>query len=109
MALATMLIDPDAAPLPSRDYIVGKINGADSATTISKASVVTAAARPIEANEVTNDELALTAAKDNLVAMDDVDRGVVLTRPDVGEFPIIAIDRTAAGLLEVDYDDAAIE
>lgn len=107
MALASFTIDP-AAEVLSGDEIVAKIND-DTSTTISKAGVVTAAARPIEAGEVTNTELAVAAAKANLDALADIARGYMKTDPAVGQFPIISAQRTAAGLLEVDYDDVAIE
>jgi len=106
MAIQSFVINPEAGPMTGNEIIVAINAGSD---VIDRAGCVDPAARPIEANEVTNDELGLTAAKDNLLAMDDVDRGVVLTRPEVGEFPVISIDRTAAGLLEVDYDDVAVE
>ncbi len=106
MAIASFTIDPEAEVLTG-DEIVAKIN-TDTSTTISKASVVSALARPIEAGEVGNPELAAPAAKANLDAIADTARGYIQTNPVSGEFPVIGIDRTAAGLLEVDYDDVAI-
>ena len=106
MTLASFTIDPLAEVLTG-DEIVAKIN-TDTTTVISKASVVAAAARPIEAGEVSNTELASAAAKDNLDAIADTARGYIQTNPVSGEFPVIGIDRTALGLLEVDYDDVAI-
>lgn len=106
MVLASFTIDPLAEVLTG-DEIVAKIN-TDTTTTISKASVVDAAARPIVAGEVSNTELAAAAAKDNLDALADTARGYVKTAPVTGEFPVINVQRDAAGLLEVDYDDVAI-
>lgn len=105
MALATLTLDPDAAVLTD-DQHVDAINAASNQ--ITRASSVTAAARPIETAEVTSTELDSTAARDNLKAMTDVGREVMLTRPVSGEFPIIAMHRDAAGLVEVEYDDVAI-
>ncbi len=106
MALASFVINPEAGPM-SGDEIVAAIN-TDTSTTISKAAVVDAAARPLVDAEVTAAKLAAAAAKANLDAMADVDRHYVQTNPVSGEFLILGIDRTAGGLLEVDYDDVAI-
>ena len=105
MALATLTIDPAAFALTD-DQHVDAINAASNQ--ITRASSVTAAARPIETAEVTDTELSASAARDNLKAMSDVTRELVLTRPVTGEFPIIAVHRDAAGLVEVEYDDVAI-
>ena len=105
MALATLTIDPNATVLTD-DQHVDAINAAS--TQITRASSVASAARPIEAAEVTSTEMGSTAARDNLKAMSDVNREVMLTRPVSGEFPIIAMHRDSAGLVEVEYDDVAI-
>ena len=115
MAIATMTIDP-AGTSYTDDEIVGKVNAA--ADNITRAGSVEATARPIEALEVDTAELAAgavsdakmadTAAKDNLDALADTARGYVKTSPIAGEFPVIAIHRNAAELLDVEYDDVAI-
>ena len=105
MALATFTIDPNVSTLTDDEH-VDAINAASNQ--ITRASSVTAAARPIAADEVTDTELSSTAAQDNLNALTDVAREYVKTRPLSGEFPIVAIHRTAAGLVEVEYDDVAI-
>ena len=107
MALATFVIDPAAAIPLTGDEIVAKIN-TDTVDPITRASSVSAAARPLETDEVSDVELTATAAKDNLSAMADVDRGFVRTLPTSGEFPIINVQRDATGQLEVEYDDVAI-
>ena len=107
MTLATFVIDPAAAIPLTGDEIVAKIN-TDTVDSISRASSVSAAARPLEADEVSDVELTPTAAKDNLSAMADVDRGFIRTLPTSGEFPIINVQRDATGQLEVEYDDVAI-
>lgn len=116
MASASMQLDPNATAYTD-DEIVGKVNAASA--NISRASSVDAAARPIVAGEVTEAELgdgavtdpkmAETAAKDNLDALGDTDRGYVKTAPAVGECPVIAVQRAADGKLDVDYDDVPIE
>ena len=107
MTLASFTLDPNASIPLTGDEIVAAIN-TDTTTTISKASVVDAAARPLVADEVTDTELAATAAKDNLDALADTARGYIQTSPAVGEFPVIAAQRDATGNLDVDYDDVAI-
>ncbi|KKL18872.1 hypothetical protein LCGC14_2471180 [marine sediment metagenome] len=107
MALATFVIDPAAAIPLTGDEIIAKIN-TDTVNPITRASSVSAAARPLVADEVSDVELTATAAKDNLSAMADIDRGFVRTQPTSGEFPIINVQRDATGQLEVEYDDVAI-
>ena len=105
MAIQTMTIDPDATALTPDEHVAA-INAATA--NITRASSVDAAARPIGAGEVTDTELAVSAARDNLKAMSDVAREVVLTRPVTGEFPIVALQRNAGGDVDVEYDDVAI-
>jgi len=109
MAIQSMLLDPNAVAYTD-DEIIGKINAAEDP--ITRASCVSATARPIEALEVTNTELALSAAKDNLDALADTARGYIKTNPTVDEFPVISIQRgtvVSGGKLDVDYDDTPIE
>lgn len=118
MAIATLTIDPAAGAQPTPNEIIAGVNAATD--DITRAGSVDPSARPIETDEigadeiadgsVTDAELSATAARDSLRNMADVDRGVVLTRPVVtsGDFKIIAVKRTAAGLVEADYDDVAV-
>ena len=62
----------------------------------------------IAADAVGDTELTSTAAKDNLDALADTARGYVKTDPQVGEFPVVAIQRDATGKLDIDNDDVAI-
>ena len=115
MAIQSFQLDPNAASY-SDDEIVGKINSAGA--NITRAGAVEAAARPIAVGEVTatkigagavtNAKLSGTAAKDNLDALADTARGYIQTNPVTGEFPIIAIQRDSAGLLDTEYDDVPI-
>ena len=115
MTIQSFQLDPNAASYTD-DQIVGKVNTATA--NITRASSVAAAARPLVANEVTateinagsvsNTELASTASKDNLDAMAATARGYIQTNPISGEFPVIAIQRDAAGLTDVEYDDVPI-
>lgn len=48
--------------------------------------------------------------RDALIGLDDVERGVIITRPGVGEHPVIALNGAPAPAgpkvtLEVEYDD----
>ena len=105
MALATLVIDPAATALTD-DQHVDAINAASNQ--ITRASSVASAARPIAALEVTNSELSLTAAQDNLEALTDVDRKYIRTLPISGQFKIINMHRRADGKLDVVYDDVAV-
>lgn len=115
MAIQSFQLDPNAAAYTD-DQIVGKINTASA--NITRAGSVDAAARPIASGEVGstelasgavgNTELATGVAATNLDAMADTARGYIKTNPAVGEFPIVAIQRDAAGLTDVEYDDVAI-
>ncbi len=107
MAIATLTIDPGAAALTPDEHVAA-INAATAV--IDRASSVDPAARPIQTGEITVAELASAAAKGNLDALADVDRGYIQTRPVAasGDFKIIALKRTAAGLVEAEYDDVAV-
>jgi len=115
MAIASMVLDPNAAAYTD-DEIVGKINSASA--TITRASCVSAAARPIadaevteakiDSNAVTNAKLASSAAKDNLDALSDTARGYIKTSPTSGEFKVVNIQRDSDGKLDIDYDDVAV-
>lgn len=129
MAIQSFQLDPNAQAYTD-DEIVGKVNTATA--NITRASSVAAAARPIAAGEVGETELAdeayttaeqtkLTGIEDSatadqtgtevrdlIVALADVDRKLVMTNPAAGEFPVVAVHRDAAGLLDVEYDDVAV-
>jgi len=105
MAIQSMQLDPNAQAYTD-DQIVGKVNTA--AVQITRADSVAAAARPIAAGEVDNTKLTATAAKANLDAMADVDRGYIKTNPIAGQFKVISIERDATGKAKVDYEDVAV-
>ena len=115
MAIQSFQLDPNAAAYTD-NQIVDKVNAASN--DITRASSVSAAARPIATDEVGstelaagavgNTELAASAAKANLDAMGDTARGYIQTNPQSGEFPIIAIQRDAAGLTDLEYDDVPV-
>jgi hypothetical protein len=105
MAIQSMTLDPNAASYTD-DEIVGKVNNATAQ--ITRASAVASAARPIGSGEITNTELNSGAAKANLDAMADTARGYIKTDPAAGQFKVVSVERTAAGLLEAKYDDVAV-
>lgn len=105
MAIQTQYLDPNAASYTDNE-IVDKINAASNA--ITRANAVSAAARPIAAAEITNTELASSAAKDNLDGMSDTARGYIRTTPSTGQFPVVAIQRHTDGRTEIEHDDVAI-
>lgn len=105
MATQSFQLDPNAQAYTD-DEIITKINNAT--TTISRASSVTSAARPIGSGEVTNTELATGVAKANLDAMAATARGYVQTNPTTGEFRVLAVQRDATGKLDIEYDDVAV-
>ena len=75
---------------------------------ITRAGSVTADARPIAAKEITNGKVDDGVAKANLDAMAATARGYIKTEPTSGEFPVTAVKRTAAGQIDVSYDDVPI-
>ena len=105
MAIVSFQLDPNAASYTD-DEIVGKINAAS--TQITRATAVAAAARPIAAGEIGNTQLAAGVAKANLDAMADTARGYIKTNPVAGEFKVTALQRDAAGKLDVEYDNVAV-
>jgi hypothetical protein len=105
MAIQTMVLDPGATP-DTGDQIITKINAA--ATAITRASSVSAAARPIGSTEVTSAMLATGVAKANLDSMSDTARGYIKTAPVAGQFRIISIQRDATGKQDNKYDDVAV-
>ncbi len=115
MAIQSFQLDPNAQSYTDDD-IVGKVNTATA--NITRANAVDAAARPIVAGEVDTAELAAGAvdntilatdvAAANLDAMADDARGYVQTNPAVGEFPVVAVQRNAAGNLDISYDDVPV-
>ncbi len=72
MGILSFVIDPDAAVPLSGDQIVDKIN-TDTTDPITRASSVSAAARPLVADEVTPTELADNAVENAAIATGAVD------------------------------------
>jgi hypothetical protein len=102
MAIVRILLDPNAVPYTD-DEIVGKINTATAK--ISRAESVEAAARPIVDEEVTNLKLSSDAAKLNLDAMEELERGYIKTNPQTGEYKVTGLQVAANGKVAVDKSD----
>ena len=78
-----------------------KLNGEADGNKLVSASLAAAAG-------VTNAQIAAGQAKANLDALADLDRGYIKTSPTSGQFKVIAVERTATGLLEAKFDDQAV-
>ena len=129
MVIVSFQLDPNAASYTDNE-IVGKVNTAT--VNITRASSVSAAARPIATGEVGATQLADeaytttektkltgieasatadqtgTEVRDLIVALADADRKIVITNPTTGEFKVVAVHRDAAGKLDVEYDNVAV-
>lgn len=60
----------------------------------------------IEANA--KDDQTGLEMRNGIAGLTDTERQFVMTNPQSGEFPVIAIQRATDGKLDVDYDDQAI-
>ena len=105
MAIQNVMLDPNAVAL-TPDEVVAKVNAASD--NITRASSVTADARPIGAGEVTATKVAAGVAKTNLDDMAATARGYIKTEPAVGEFPVTGVKRAADGKIDISYGDVPI-
>jgi hypothetical protein len=89
------------------------------ATALAAGAIKAKLAAESDGNKLATSELATAAAigsgqvaagvaKANLDAMADTDRGYIKTNPITGQFKVVSVERTAAGLLEAKYDDQAV-
>ena len=105
MTIERILLDPNAVAYTD-DEIVGKVNAATA--NITRAGSVEAVARPIEDSEVDALKLAEDAAKLNLDAMVDLERGYIKTNPQTGEYKVTALQVTSNNKLAVDKDNVPV-
>jgi hypothetical protein len=98
MAIQTMLLDPNAASYTD-DQIVGKVNSASAS--ITRASSVSAAARPIAALEVTSAMIAAGAIKTKLAGEAD---GSKLTTSELAAAAGVTNEQVATGLAKTSLD-----
>jgi len=78
--------------------IKSKLNGETDGNKITTSELAAAAG-------IVNAQVATGLAKANLDAMSDTTRSYIKTDPTTGQFKVVSIQRTAAGLAEVKYDD----
>lgn len=97
-ALVSMLLDPNAASYTD-DQIVGKVNTATA--TITRASSVAAAARPIAALEVTDGMIAAGAIKTKLGGESD---GNKLVAASLAAAAAVAATQIAVGQAKASLD-----
>ena len=136
MAIEKIYLDPNAQAYTD-DQIVGKVNSASANITRAGCIEGTAASALTSDNigegssnkydtgvpPSTTDDLSegstnkydtgvpLTAVqtKDAIVAMDDLDRDLIISRPTVGQKKIIAIQTHSDGKQEIEQNDTAEE
>lgn len=101
MVIQSFTLDPNAASYTD-DQIVGKVNTATA--TITRASSVAAAARPIAALEVTDSMIAAGAIKTKLTGEAD---GSKLTTSELAAAAAIASGQVAAGIAKANLDAMA--
>ena len=128
MAIEKVYLDPNATAYTD-DEIVGKVNTA--ASNITRASSVSAAARPIGTGEVGATQLAdeaytstektkLTGIEDSatadqtgaevrdaIVGLADDDRKIVISRPTTGQKKVYAVQTHSDGKQEIEQNDTA--
>ena len=113
MAIVKDYLDPNAASYTD-DEIVGKVNAATA--NITKAGAIEATAlSAIDTDDIaegtakydTGVPLTAVQVKDAIVAMDDDDREIVISRPTTGQFKIYAIQRHTDGKSEIERSDTA--
>lgn len=129
MVKKSFVLDPNAQAYTD-DEIVGKVNAA--AVAITRADAIAGAALgAVNLDDVGDGEtrLAMTngeAAKladieadatadqtgpeirDLIVAITEMERKIVISDPQTGEFKILAVQRDSTGKMRIDYDDAPI-
>lgn len=88
LSIESFELDPEAK-VYTDDEIIDKINAA--VKKISRANSITKAARPIGICEITSVHLATGTAKENLDAMNPLERSYVNTNPDPGEYKVVSI------------------
>ena len=114
MAIEKVYLDPNAAAYTD-DEIVGKVNAATA--NITKAGAIEATAlSAIDSDDIgegvanlydTGVPLTAVQTKDAIVAMDDDDRELVISRPTTGQFKVYAIQRHTDGKTETERSDTA--
>ncbi len=81
------------------DEVVAKIN--DAAIPVTRASA-------IGAESIANWGDAIGDLRDAWKGKPDNERGVIFSEPVVGQFPVVAINRTVSGEYQFVYDDVPV-
>lgn len=89
-----------------------KLSGVDDGAEVNPADLAaldSAAASHLAGIEAgAKDDQTAAEMRDAIIALPDTERKIVLTDPESGEKPILAIQRQADGKLDIDNDDQAI-
>jgi len=115
MAIVSMQLDPNAATYTD-DEIVGKVNAATATVSADKVADGTTnkAYTATEKTKLTGIEDSATADQTGaevqtaILGLADAARKLVKTDPQTGEFTVLAIQRDAAGKLDIDYENVAV-
>lgn len=113
-----MVIDPNAT-FYTDDEIVGKVNTAAAIITrldsVEIAAILESATEKLMSDveksklggieENAKDDQTGIEIRDSLVALSNVSRKFIMTKPTSGKFKAFHIQRNAAGNLEIEYDD----
>lgn len=114
MSIVSMQLDPNAASYTD-DQIVGKVNAATATVSADKIADGTTnkAYTATEKSKLSDVEASATADQTGaeiqtaILGLSDAVRMLIKTDPAVGEFYVKNIQRTAAGLFDVDYESVA--
>ena len=113
MGIVKDYLDPNAQTYTD-DEIVGKVNAATD--NITKAGAIEATALSgIDTDDIaegaakydTGVPLTAEETKDAIVAMDDDEREIIISRPTTGQFKFYAMQRHTDGLTEIERSDTA--
>jgi len=114
MALEKVYLDPNAQSYTD-DEIVGKVNSA-TANITRAGSIEGTAASALDTDDIgegasnlydTGVPPTATETKDAIVAMADLDRDLLISRPVAGQKKIVAIQTHSDGTQEIEQNDTA--
>ena len=114
MAIEKIYLDPNAQAYTD-DQIVGKVNTATSNITRA-GSIEGTAASALDSDDIgegasnkydSGVPLTATQVKDAIVAMADLDRDLIISRPIAGQKKIVALQTHSDGKQEVEQNDTA--
>ena len=120
MAIEKVYLDPNAAAYTD-DEIVGKVNSAS--TTITRAGAIEGTALSgVDSDDIAEGSSNFFAAesgatadqtgaemRDLIVALPDLERDIIISRPTTGQKKIVAIQTHSDGKQEIEQNDTAEE